>query len=255
MFDHYYIYDYVISYVIFRFSLGPGVTGYDPLFPGTSLPAGPTMATWKRGEVVEASWSIWSNHGGGYQYRLCPSDGSIPVDEKCFTSMVVPFATNTTIIRSPYGDFDDFEIPVVDVNEGTFPEGSTWRMNPIPACNCDKGYNCTVVDDPTIYTAYEAETGGKFCETGYQFQPRWPEGFGYWGSGAHWTGDSLMWAIVDQLKVPTDIKPGNYFFQWRWDCENSPQVRIIYNYTQTIHFKWLFIYLSDTYQFYQCIYE
>ena len=97
------------DFYIFKIHVGPGVKGYDPMFSGSNLPKGPTMAKWTRGEVIEASWSIWSNHGGGYQYRICPSDGSIPIDEKCFTSNVLPFATNRTIIRSPYGDFDDFD--------------------------------------------------------------------------------------------------------------------------------------------------
>lgn len=203
--------------------IGPGVKDYEPMFPGSKLPEGPITASWKRGDVVEASWSIWSNHGGGYQYRICPNDGT-SIDEACFTKNVLEFANNKTIIRSPYGKFEDFSIPVVDVSKGTYPSGSTWRRNPIPACNCDKGYNCTAVDDPTIYTAYENGKGGKFCETGYQFEPAWPEGFGYWGSGAHWTGDSLEWALVDQLQVPRHINPGKYLLQWRWDAENSPQV-------------------------------
>ncbi|MBA66373.1 MAG: hypothetical protein CL756_00435, partial [Chloroflexi bacterium] len=54
-----------------------------------------------------------------------------------------------------------------------YPADSTWRMNPIPACNCNKGYNCTIVDDPTIYTAYEDEKGDGVCKTGYQFKPLW----------------------------------------------------------------------------------
>ena len=27
---------------------------------------------------------------------------------------------------------------------GTFPAGSTWRLNPIPACACDWGRGCNV---------------------------------------------------------------------------------------------------------------
>jgi len=204
--------------------IGPGVEGYPPMYPGTLIPEGPIQAVWKRGGIAEASWSLWSNHGGGYQYRLCPNDGKTLVNEDCFTSHVMKFATNQTIIRSPYGKFEDFEIPAVDVSEGTYPADSTWRMNPIPACNCDKGYNCTIVDDPTIYTAYEDEKGDGVCKTGYQFKPLWTEGYGYWGSGAHWTGDSLEWAIVDQLQVSKEMKPGKYIFQWRWDAESSPQI-------------------------------
>ena len=37
------------------------------------LPKGKAQATWRRGENVEVSWGIRYNHGGGYQYRLCPA--------------------------------------------------------------------------------------------------------------------------------------------------------------------------------------
>jgi len=32
-----------------------------------------------------------------------------------------------------------YTIPAMQVSEGTFPLGSMWRRNPIPACNCDAG--------------------------------------------------------------------------------------------------------------------
>ena len=38
----------------------------------------------------------------------------------------------------------ELQIPAQDVSEGTFPTGSMWRVNPIPACNCDKGFDCGV---------------------------------------------------------------------------------------------------------------
>jgi hypothetical protein len=128
----------------------------------------------------------------------------------------------------------------MDVSVGTLPEGSAWRRNPIPACNCDKGYNCTRIhrgkdsefdgaaetDDRRHDPAFDAYdplgSGGHPCETGYQFEPPWAEGFGYWGSGAHNSGESLLWQLVDKVKVPEE--KGEYLLSWRWDCENSPQV-------------------------------
>eukprot|EP00494_Astrolonche_serrata_P002518 UN02524 len=38
---------------------------------------------WKRGSNVEVAFGIWSNHGGGYSYRLCKNDGR-NITEKCF---------------------------------------------------------------------------------------------------------------------------------------------------------------------------
>ena len=214
------------------YAVGPGVSGYDPLFPGSQIPAPGggvvAAAVWEAGGVAEVAWSLWSNHGGGYVYRLCPkNDAAYPSEEECFQKHVLPFADNTTTVRSPYGSFEDFSIPARDVDEGTFPVGSAWRTNPIPACNCDKGYNCTVPADGTksspVHYAYDTDAPGEHpCETGFQFPPPWPEGFGYWGSGAHETGDSLLFQLVDRLRVPEE--KGEYLLSWRWDCENSPQI-------------------------------
>ena len=206
------------------YDVGPGVPGYEPLFPGSQIPAEATPTRWAAGGVAEVGWSLWSNHGGGYIYRLCPK--SEAPTESCFEANLLEWAQNTTTVRSPYGDFGDFEIPARDVRVGTFPAGSAWRRNPVPACNCDKGYNCTAEDPDPVHAAYddgeEDEGGDHPCETGYQFTPPWPGGFGYWGSGAHYSGDSLLFQLVDQLRVPD--QKGEYVLSWRWDCENSPQI-------------------------------
>eukprot|EP01045_Picozoa_sp_COSAG04_P054569 COSAG04_NODE_24459_length_321_cov_1.405405_1_plen_47_part_10 len=33
---------------------------------------------------VEVIWQILANHGGGYQYRLCPADEPGGLTEECF---------------------------------------------------------------------------------------------------------------------------------------------------------------------------
>jgi hypothetical protein len=189
------------------------------LSPGSELPrTRPTI--WRAGRPSEVGWSIWANHGGGYQYRVC---NEAKPTEQCFQAHVLSFADTSTMIRSPYGNFSDFAIPAHDVSEGTWPLGSTWRKNPIPACNCDRGYNCTLDNLDSIFRAYEdGAPGSGRCPTGFQFSPEWAQGFGYWGSGAHYTGHSLEWTIVDHVVAPA--KPGRYVLQWRWDCENSPQI-------------------------------
>lgn len=201
------------------YSVGPGVSGYPPLYPGSQIAPQTVPVTWPAGGVAEAAWSIWSNHGGGYTYRLCPSHSN-PTEE-CFQSQVLNFATNTTTIRSPWNEFADFDVPARDVNIGTHPLGSAWRMNPIPACNCDIGYNCTLAEGGGVHSAYERANGLFPCETGYQFPPPWSSGFGYWGSGAHYR-ERLYFTMVDKLAVPST--PGQYILSWRWDAENSPQV-------------------------------
>ena len=62
---------------------GPHPTGGHGEFTNTSyakfgdlgskvLPKYPTGAVWKVGSTVETIWSLRANHGGGWQWRLCP---------------------------------------------------------------------------------------------------------------------------------------------------------------------------------------
>jgi hypothetical protein len=53
------------------------------------LPRTPSETVWEAGAVVEVSWAIYANHGGGYQYRLCPADE--PLTEACFFRTPLPF--------------------------------------------------------------------------------------------------------------------------------------------------------------------
>lgn len=54
------------------------------------LPPNPTGVVWKAGETVETKWTIRANHGGGYQYRLCPLSHNLTED--CFRARPLPFA-------------------------------------------------------------------------------------------------------------------------------------------------------------------
>jgi hypothetical protein len=49
---------------------------------GSTLPKQPSGAVWKAGEVVETRWSVRANHGGGWQFRLCPLGSELT--EECF---------------------------------------------------------------------------------------------------------------------------------------------------------------------------
>merc|ERR1712087_854529 len=74
--------------------------GFGALFLNTSvakqgdkgsdtLPYTPTGTVWRAGEIAEVSWTIMANHGGGYQYRLCPR--SEPLTEACFFKTPLEF--------------------------------------------------------------------------------------------------------------------------------------------------------------------
>jgi len=60
------------------------------------LPKNPTGIVWEAGDEVEAVWSVRANHGGGYQYRLCPAEAALT--EACFREIAVGFAGKTSLL-------------------------------------------------------------------------------------------------------------------------------------------------------------
>ena len=140
----------------------------------------------------------------------------------------------------------------MDVSEGTIPAGSTFRRNPIPACNCDSGMDdgphgpiCGSVNpagtcdgNPCLESpsgcylgtcqyyrdVYEhqpdAPTRTPGCSTGTQFPPPWKDGYGHdqahVSSGGTKRPDGMfVYSMVDNILVPE--KPGDYVISWRWD--------------------------------------
>lgn len=107
-------------------------------------------------------WALIANHGGGYQYRLCPKGEE--QTEACFQKMPLEFvgdeqyiqycdiSTDLALSLMPLRNVTPAELPVqkafptacdranrtaipaMRVNTGTIPQGSTWTRNPIPAC-------------------------------------------------------------------------------------------------------------------------
>lgn len=47
------------------------------------------QSNWTRGTAVDVAWGMRYNHGGGYQYRLCPADSELT--EECFQKMPLDF--------------------------------------------------------------------------------------------------------------------------------------------------------------------
>lgn len=126
----------------------PPAQGQPAFANGTDLPPLPPSAPkaqWKSGSVVEASWAIYANHGGGYAYRLCKKVEGKPYTEECYQQGHLEFATDTTQIRYIDGprNGERFFINATTTSEGTYPANSQWRKNPIPMCNCDLGFDCS----------------------------------------------------------------------------------------------------------------
>merc|ERR1719277_2337569 len=82
--------------------------------------------------------------------------------------MPLAFHTTTSSIRHKgSATAPDISIPAKDITIGVVPAGSTWRRNPIPACNCDSGVNCRVDDTASknsrqLATIYDAPMQG-YC--------------------------------------------------------------------------------------------
>lgn len=185
--------------------------GTSPGDKGSALPAIYEKTTWRAGDVVEVRFGISANHGGGYAYRLCPADSAL--DEACFNQVHLDFVGNKQRLR--FANATEIEIDAKTVSEGTFPEGSEWRMNPVPACS-------------GVRAGY-AELG---CDGGAQFEP--PPGCNElcWG---YQSGNSIqpgvedgsireIPSVVDMVQIPRELPKGDWVISFRWDCEHTYQV-------------------------------
>ena len=118
---------------------GGSIKGFKQGMDGVDLPQHGTPEIWKRGDTAEVAFAIAANHGGGYSYRLCPSDGN--VNEACFQRTQLDFAGKTSDVLWPNGTRLSF--PRVTTSKGTYPKNSEWARNPIPGCYlCDAYETC-----------------------------------------------------------------------------------------------------------------
>jgi len=152
---------------------------------------------WGPGATVEVSWTIEANHGGGYQYRLCPAGETL--DEECFRRTPLEFVGKQSL---RWGGVNGTQIwfDGTYLSEGTTPEGSTWVTNPIPRNDyAQTGAGFTPpCKDPIPVSACQGMTDGRSAVPNLE--------------------------IVDYVKIPEDLKEGNYVLGWRWDCEESNQI-------------------------------
>ena len=194
---------------------------WDATTAGT--PAYGVKTVWPAGSAQDVAWSITANHGGGYAYRLCPrGDGSAAAQsEECFQAGHLEFVGDKSWIQ--YGDdaSNRTAIPAHRTNKGTAPAGSTWTRNPIPACQYPDGVGTIICRKP-------------------MFEPPLPGLFGYGGAACSTVSagagggctqeqsqawhDKFNFNIMDQVRVPKDLTPGEYVLSFRWDCEQTPQV-------------------------------
>jgi len=178
-------------------------------------------AHWTIGEEVEVAYGIEANHGGGYQYRLCPKPADkMELTEECFMKM--PLTLGNTSWVQWHGDRRQRrKFTPLRTRVGTTPAGSQWSRQAVPACK-------------SLFPGLGG-TLDFLCLQGPLFEPpaprtwRHPFGtFGFWGGynvGNKWLGYGRVHAvsIVDTLTVPHTV-PGEYVLQFRYDAEQTPQV-------------------------------
>lgn len=168
---------------------------------GIHLPVTPTGTVWKAGGLGQTGWYIRANHGGGYSFRLCPRSSELT--EECFQKTVLDFVPPQVL---KWNDGHTEEINGTYVTEGTHPKGSMWAMNPLPE-------NPTDLFPPP-------------CKAGTHPRVRAPMAVGKYGynpgpCAGNWPTTVI---IMDTVRIPADIAPGEYVLSWRWDCELTAQV-------------------------------
>jgi hypothetical protein len=198
---------------------GYGVPGFATGTPGSTLPPQERNQwnVWTAGETVEVAMGLTANHGGGYQYRLCPADENL--DEKCFQKTPLQYANDTSKLfwLAPESGRLDKPMFINATRLSVRDEQDVWTKNPVPAFKCLSG-----------------GAGAHFahvdlnCPDKPQFAP--PAGLDseYWGFFSvvqgNATTEQMKWLpfISDFVVVP-DYE-GHYVLSWRWDSEQTPQV-------------------------------
>jgi len=170
---------------------------------GSKLPKYPSGTVWKAGSVVETLWSLRANHGGGYQYRLCPLNSELT--EACMQQTPVPFAGNSKL---QLGDGTMLTLNSTFVTEGTLPEGGTWQMNPLPG-----------------WSEYHSDGHWGCCKRWFDppcddhTDPK--ERLGQGKCSGEWNTE---FTTYDYLRIPKHLDAGEYVLGFRYDCEASAQV-------------------------------
>jgi len=188
---------------------------------GSHLPPLDSGTVWVAGSSVEVGWTVMANHGGGYAYRLAPA--SMPLTEEAFRQMPLDFVGRSNLRwggnRTSQLEFDPNTLGW-ETSEGTIPKGSTWRKNPIPSGIWQReGATFDPVCKESEACRSAIATGGldATAEGAYQGVCR----CSHFSNGGYLLPNL---EVVDNIRIPKDLKPGHYVLQWRWDCEETDQV-------------------------------
>mmetsp|Transcript_65346 Transcript_65346/g.108536 ORF Transcript_65346/g.108536 Transcript_65346/m.108536 type:complete len:413 (-) Transcript_65346:395-1633(-) len=197
------------------------------------------LPKWRLGSDVQVAWGMRFNHGGGYQYRLCPADAELT--EECFQRTPLDFVRDAHAIMWKNGSLRHIKGMFVDDSVCPVkPKGSTWARNPVPRINTDNlglAFLGKCTEGPP---RRELWSGAK--EDCQQFPTPCPDIDVDWfdcdehpgeggcdksGNSDHWglcSGDWTLGMVADRLVIPKDLKPGKYVVSWRMDCEETAQI-------------------------------
>lgn len=180
---------------------------------------------WIAGSVVEVAWGITANHGGGYQYRLCPTGETL--SESCFQKIPLKFHGETQWLQHGLGMnvSDRQEIPARTISGAkVVPIHSQWRRNPIPSC--DTPIAGGAIRSPCPGPVFKPPIkGGRGVAYGFGSGTCQSEGLPIPDcSDKDFANEYFDFGIVDKLEVPADLPEGDYVLSFRWDVEQTPQV-------------------------------
>lgn len=227
----------------------PPPTGVKQGLSYQDLPEMPGVKTqWLAGSVQDVAWGINANHGGGYAYRLCRKAAGTKATEECFQQNHLEFVGDESWIQFGDDESNRTAIPAVRTAEGTNPSGSQWTKNPIPACGGFDGggiptklLHKTPCKDPQFEPPLQdvIKPHPKFAPLPGLY------GFGMGhctsiaphkngtltpGEGACTPEEHAFWHarfnfnIIDKVKIPENLSPGDYLLSFRWDVEQTPQI-------------------------------
>jgi len=206
---------------------------------GTSLPPLPISerTNWTAGTYVEVAWGVRYNHGGGYQYRLCPA--SEPLTEDCFRRTPLKFDTSRQVLKWNNGSLQyPMGSRAIFVDGEVTRDGSQWARNPLPriwdskaglhnpgacpgpttrAANSPPG--CMAFPPPCPWDTYKS-SGLLPCTNPPEGGLHKCDGDGMSECASDW----VVGVVSDHVYIPDDLPAGEYVLGWRWDCEETAQV-------------------------------
>lgn len=188
----------------------------------------PTGTVWKRGSIQQTRWELTATHGGGYQYRLCPADATL--NEECFAKTPLDFAKSAdgryyhTVIMQNSDETQQINATIVESGGGI-----GWALHPMgygsdAPCDWNPGaqgihceWHCARCGAP--WWAADGACPDPNCS----HHPELPNISTHYGDNFNHQSIRSN-TIQDDVIVPSNIAPGEYVLQWRWDCEATSQV-------------------------------